>query len=53
MATPNVPPTWRSAMIRAEPTPLRSAESAPRAAFIAPGRAKPRPAPMMVTHSAA
>ena len=53
MATPNVPPTWRRAMIRAEPTPLRSGESTPRAAFMAPGRAKPSPAPMTVTHKAA
>ena len=40
-----VAPTWRIAVISAEPDPLRSADSAPRAAFIAGGIASPSPSP--------
>ena len=45
-ATPIVPPTWRIAVISAEPDPLRSAYSAPSAAFSAVGMARPSPRPV-------
>jgi hypothetical protein len=48
-----VPPTCRSAISRAEPTPLRSGDSAPIATSIAAGSAKPSPAPSTVIHAAA
>ncbi len=48
-----VAPTWRSAEIRAEPEPLRSADSADSAAFIACGMASPRPSPKTANHAAA
>src|SRR5215468_8339241 len=53
MATPIVAPTWRSAEIRADPDPLRSADSWLSATFIAGGMASPRPRPAIVIHAAA
>ena len=53
MATPIAPPTWRMAISSAEPTPLRSAESAPSAASMQTGIAKPSPAPSAAIHAAA
>ena len=50
-ATPIVAPTWRSAEISAAPDPLRSADSAPSAMFIADGIANPRPSPAMATQA--
>jgi hypothetical protein len=52
-ATPIVPPTVRIAMSTAEPMPARSGDSAPIAASIADGSAKPRPAPTTAIHAAA
>ena len=53
IATPIVAPTCRIAEIRAEPEPLRSADKADSAAFIACGIASPRPSPNMANHAAA
>ena len=52
-ATPIVPPTWRIAVISAEPEPLRAGESAPRATFSAVGIAMPRPKPVTANQVAA
>ena len=52
-ATPMVAPTWRIAEISAEPEPLRSADSADSAAFIACGIASPSPRPNAASHAAA
>ncbi len=52
-ATPMVAPAWRSAEIRAEPEPLRSADSADRAAFIVCGMARPSPRPNTANQAAA
>ena len=52
-ATPMVAPTWRIAEIRAEPEPLRSADRADSAAFIACGMASPRPRPNTANQAAA
>jgi hypothetical protein len=51
-ATPIALPTWRMAWIRPDPTPLRSVDSAPSAAFMAGGRVKPSPTPATETHAA-
>ena len=51
-ATPIVAPTWRMAVISADPAPLRSADSSPRAAFIAAGMASPRPIPAIANQAA-
>src|ERR1700683_5191429 len=48
-----VAPTWRIAEISAEPEPLRSADRADSAAFIACGMASPRPRPNTANHAAA
>ena len=53
IATPMVPPTWRTAWITADPTPLRSPESCPMAAFMDAGSAKPSPTPSALIHTAA
>src|ERR1700759_4721936 len=51
-ATPIVAPTCRIAVIRADPDPLRSADSAPSAAFIAAGIASPSPRPATANQAA-
>src|ERR1700744_5579315 len=51
MATPIVEPTWRSAVSRADPAPLRSADSAPRATPIEAGRTRPTPRPARATQA--
>src|ERR1039458_1012748 len=48
-----VAPTWRIAEMRAEPAPLRCAESAPSAAFMAAGMANPSPSPAAANQDAA
>ncbi|HUK70936.1 MAG TPA: hypothetical protein VLW50_19610 [Streptosporangiaceae bacterium] len=53
IVTPMVAPTWRIAVITAEPTPLRSADRTPSAAFIAAGIAIPAPRPMAANQPAA
>src|SRR5260370_6057079 len=52
-ATPIVPPTWRIAVISAEPDPLRAGERAPIAALSAVGIATPRPNPVTANQMAA
>src|SRR5258708_12077013 len=52
-ATPIVPPTWRIAVMSAEPDPLRAAERAPSAALSAVGIATPRPNPVTANQMAA
>ncbi len=52
MATPSVPPTVRTAIIRPVPTPLRSADNAPSAVLPAVGRLSPSPAPITVIQTA-
>ncbi len=52
-ATPMVAPTCRIVEIRAEPEPLRSADRADSAAFIACGMASPRPRPNTANQAAA
>ena len=51
-ATPMVAPTCRIAEMSAEPEPLRSADSADRAAFIVCGMASPSPRPNAASHAA-
>src|SRR5215467_300011 len=52
-ATPMVAPTWRIAVMTAEPEPLRSADRALSAAFIAAGMAIPSPRPVAANQVAA
>src|SRR5260221_4575736 len=52
-ATPIVPPTWRIAVISAEPDPLRPGDRAPIAALSAVGIATPRPNPVTANQMAA
>ncbi|MNR29161.1 hypothetical protein D3C85_1465300 [compost metagenome] len=47
-----VPPTCRNVIIKAEPTPLRSAESTPSAASMAAGSANPKPMPRLTIQMA-
>src|SRR6516165_8999070 len=52
IAAPRAAPTWRKAVISADPAPLRSADRAPRAAFMAEGIARPSPAPATANQAA-
>jgi beta-xylosidase len=51
-ATPIVAPTWRRALITADPAPPRSAVSVLKAALVAVGMARPKPMPASANQAA-